>query len=170
MTLISVEFALLLLATAFIYFIFPLKYRWIILLLSSLVFYFSGGLGTGYFMILGAVTVWTIALILDKYNEKTQKHLKENPDLTREEKKEFKSAIQKKKRVILTIGLVICFSFLVFLKYFNFLSKQTTGFLSLFGLNITAPTHNLALPLGISFYTLQATSYIIDVYRGKIRA
>ena len=170
MTLISVEFALLLIATAFIYFIFPLKYRWTVLLLSSLVFYFSGGLGTGYFMIFGAVTIWIIALILDKYNEKVQNHLKQNPDLTRAEKKEFKTAIQKKKRLILTIGLVICFSFLIFLKYFNFLSEQSTGLLNMFGLNITAPKHDLALPLGISFYTLQATSYIIDVYRGKIRA
>ncbi len=170
MTLISIEFALLLVATAFIYFIFPLKYRWTVLLLSSLVFYFNGGLGIGYLMIFDAITIWGIALILDKYNENAKIHLKENPDLTREEKKEYKSEIQKKKRVILTIGLVICFSFLVFLKYFNFLSKQTTGLLNIFELNIVAPKHDLALPLGISFYTLQATSYIIDVYRGKIRA
>ncbi len=170
MTLISVEFALLLIATAFIYFIFPLKYRWTVLLLSSLVFYFSGGLGTGYFMIFGAITIWIIALILDKYNEKVQIHLKQNPDLTRAEKKEFKTAIQKKKRVILATGLIICFSFLIFLKYFNFLSGQTTELLNKFGLNIIAPKHDLALPLGISFYTLQATSYIIDVYRGKIKA
>lgn len=170
MTLISVEFALFLIATAFLYFILPLKYRWTVLLLSSLVFYFSGGLGTGYFMILSALTVWIIALILDKYNETVKKHLKDNPELTREEKKAFKASIQKKKRAILTIGLIICFSFLVFLKYFNFLSKQTTGLLNLFGLDIIAPKHDLALPLGISFYTLQATSYIIDVFRGKIRA
>ena len=91
MTLISIEFALLLIATAFIYFIFPLKYRWTVLLLSSLVFYFSGGLGTGYFMILGAITIWIIGLILDKYNEKIKIHLEKNPDLTRAEKKEFKS-------------------------------------------------------------------------------
>lgn len=170
MTLISIEFALLLVATTIIYFIFPIKYRWVVLLLSSLFFYFSGGLGTGYFMIFGAVTVWIIALILDKYNEKIQKHLKENPDLTRKEKKEFKTAIQKKKRVILAIGLIICFSFLVFLKYFNFLSEQTSELLNKFGLNIIAPKHDLALPLGISFYTLQATSYIIDVYRAKVKA
>lgn len=170
MTLISVEFALLLIATALIYFIFPLKYRWTVLLLSSLVFYFSGGLGTGYFMIFGAVTIWIIGLILDKYNEKIKIHLEKNPDLTRAEKKEYKTKIQKTKRLILSVGLVICFSFLIFLKYFNFLSEQTTDLLNLFGLSLTAPKHDLAFPLGISFYTLQATSYIIDVYRGKIRA
>ena len=170
MTLISLEFALLLIATAFLYFLFPLKYRWTVLLLSSLVFYFSGGLGTGYFMIFTVAVIWIVAMLLDKHNENAKQYLKDNPDLTREEKKAFKATTQKKKRIILTIGLIICFSILVFLKYFNFLSKQTTGLLNLFDLNLAAPKHDLALPLGISFYTLQATSYIIDVYRGKTRA
>lgn len=170
MTLISFEFALLLIATALVYFLFPLKYRWTVLLASSMVFYFFGGLGTGYFMIITVAVIWLVAKLLDKQNQSSKQYLQDNPDLTREEKKKYKATIQKKKRLILTIGLVICFSVLVFLKYFNFISKQATGFINLFGLDFTAPSHDLALPLGISFYTLQATSYIIDVYRGKLRA
>lgn len=170
MTLISVEFALLWLATAIFYFIFPLKYRWTVLLASSAVFYFSGGIGTGYFMFVTIAVIYYVALILDKRNTELKQQLKDQPGLTRDEKKALKLSFQKKKRIVLSIGLVICFGLLVFLKYFNFLSQQTFDFLGIFGLEAEAPKHSLALPLGISFYTLQATSYIIDVYRGKISA
>lgn len=170
MTLISVEFALLWLVSAILYFVFPLKYRWTVLICSSLVFYFRGGLSTGYFMILTAIVVYAVALFLDKFNMEHKNYLKSHPDLTRDEKKVLKSKVQKKKRLILSTGLVISFAFLVFLKYFNFLSEQTFNFIGIFGIDAEAPKIDLALPLGISFYTLQATSYIIDVYRGKIRA
>ncbi len=170
MTLISVEFALLWLITAAVYFIFPLKYRWTVLLAASAVFYFSGGIGTGYFMLLTIAVIYVAALLLDKLNVSLKQHLKDHPELTRDEKKALKQSTQKKKRLILTAGLVICFGFLVFLKYFNFLSGQAFDFLGLFGVDAEAPKHSLAFPLGISFYTLQATSYIIDVYRGKLSA
>lgn len=170
MTLISLPFAVLLLVTALVYFVFPMKYRWTVLLLSSVVFYFYGGIGTGYFMVLTTVCIYLIGLWLDKYNNIQKNYLKEHPDLTRDEKKAYRLAIQHKKRLILTLGLVICFGFLVFLKYFNFISSQTFSIFHLFGVKADAPKIDLALPLGISFYTLQATSYIIDVYRGKYAA
>ena len=170
MTLLSIEFAVLWAVTTVLYFIFPLKYRWTVLLASSFVFYFYGGISTGYFMIFTIICIYAIALWLDSYNNKQKKYLADNPQLTRDEKKAYKLSVQHKKRMILALGLVICFSFLVFLKYFNFLSSQTFSILGLFGLKAKAPKIDLALPLGISFYTLQATSYIIDVYRGKTQA
>lgn len=182
MTLISVEFALLWLVTAILYFVFPLKYRWTVLLASSAVFYFWGYLGAdpsknsplAMFFTLSIVytiaVVYAVAIFLDKHNVRHKAYLKEHPDLTRDEKKTLKAQVQKKKRKVLALGLVFCFGLLVFLKYFNFLSEQTFSVLSLFGVNGEAPKHSFLLPLGISFYTLQATSYIIDVYRGKIRA
>lgn len=170
MTLLSVEFAVFWLATALLYFVFPLKYRWTVLLGSSLVFYFFGGLGTGYFMLFTVAVVYVTALLLDKHNKAHKEYLKNNTELTRDEKKALKQKVQKKKRLILSAGLVICFAFLVFLKYFNFLSEQVFSLISLFGVDGEAPKIDMALPLGISFYTLQATSYIIDVYRGKLSA
>lgn len=170
MTLLSIEFAVLWAVTTVLYFVFPLKYRWTVLLASSFVFYFYGGISTGYFMIFTVICIYATALWIDSYNQKQKKYLADNPALTRDEKKAYKLAIQHKKRLILAAGLVLCFSFLVFLKYFNFLSSQTFSILGLFGLKAEAPQIDLALPLGISFYTLQATSYIIDVYRGKTRA
>lgn len=170
MTLLSIEFAVLLAVTAALYFIFPLKFRWTILLASSIVFYFYGGIGTGFFMILTMICIYAIGLWLDHFNQTQKEYLENHPDLTRAEKKEYRGVIQHKKRLVLALGLVVCFGFLVFLKYFNFLSSQTFSLLKLFGLSANAPRIDLALPLGISFYTLQAASYIVDVYRGKSSA
>ena len=170
MTLISLDFALLWLVTGILYYAFPLKKRWTVLLGSSLVFYFIGGISTGYFMLLTTVCIWLVALWLDKHNNIQKAYLAAHPELTRDEKKQYRLSVQHKKRLILALGLVVCFGFLVFLKYFNFLSGQAFSILHLFGVKAAAPKINLALPLGISFYTLQATSYIIDVYRGKLAA
>lgn len=167
MTLFSLEFVVLLFAAIVLYFIIPLKWRWTVLLAASAVFYFYGGIGTGYFMILATVCVYFIARWLDKFNTQQTEYFKANPDIDKEEKKKYRLNIQHTKRLILAVGLIICFGFLIALKYFNFLWGQV---FSIFGIAEKAPRIDIALPLGISFYTLQATSYIIDVYRGKYAA
>lgn len=53
-------------------------------------------------------------------------------------------------------------------KYFNFFSENFARLFGLFGLELDSVTLNVILPVGISFYTFQALSYTIDVYRGKI--
>jgi len=69
------------------------------------------------------------------------------------------------KKSILVFGIVLNLFILGFFKYYGFLIDNING---LFGLNIQAK--KLALPVGISFYTFQALSYIIDVYRGKVKS
>ena len=170
MTLISIEFACLWAITALLYFLFPLKHRWTVLLASSLVFYFYGGLGTGYFMLFSVAVVYGIGRWLDTCNQTQKQYLDKNKDLSRDEKKSYRLKMQSKKRKILALGIVVILSFLIFLKFFNFISLQVFTGLKLFGVKGKAPRVDLALPLGISFYTLQAASYIIDVYRGKYRA
>ena len=63
--------------------------------------------------------------------------------------------------------LVFNFGLLVFLKYYNFFGGTLNGLLMLLPFKLQVPVLPLVLPLGISFYTLQATGYVIDVYRGK---
>ena len=79
----------------------------------------------------------------------------------------FASLINKKegkwKKVYLWLALSYSLSFLLYFKYANFLIQN---FNSLLGTNF--PEHNLFLPIGISFYTFQSISYIIDVYRKEI--
>lgn len=73
------------------------------------------------------------------------------------------------RRLWLTATLVVCFGVLFFYKYFNFLSGTVTGLINLFGAEASNFELNLLLPVGISFYTFQTLSYVIDVYRGDVK-
>jgi D-alanyl-lipoteichoic acid acyltransferase DltB (MBOAT superfamily) len=55
-------------------------------------------------------------------------------------------------------------------KYYNFFTSSLTRLFSLFNITLQIPTFDFLLPVGISFYTFQALSYTIDVYRGDIKA
>ena len=74
------------------------------------------------------------------------------------------------KRFCIVITLLACLGVLFFFKYYNFLA-ETLGW-ALKEINGTTYdfTLNLVLPVGISFYTFQTLSYVIDVYRGEEKA
>ena len=78
---------------------------------------------------------------------------------------ENKSENEAKAKRSLVFAITVNIVLLVFFKYFGFLVESTN---TLFGISI--PYRELALPIGISFYTFQEISYIIDVYRGKVKA
>ena len=69
---------------------------------------------------------------------------------------------------ILGIGtnLMLLLSF----KYYNFLVEIMNNIFDTMAITSSIPAHNLLAPLGISFYTFESISYIIDVYKGKIKA
>ncbi len=69
-----------------------------------------------------------------------------------------------KKRIYLITALTINFSLLFIFKYLNFAS-----YVILDWFNINKDPFSIILPMGISFYTFQATGYTIDVYRGKLK-
>jgi len=69
------------------------------------------------------------------------------------------------RRFFLAVSLVTDIGILAFFKYFNFFTDSLNNLLHVFGLNTGYHGLNLALPLGISFYTFRAMSYIIDIYR-----
>lgn len=71
----------------------------------------------------------------------------------------------KHKKLILTFAVILNLFVIGFFKYYGFLVGNINA---LFGTDI--PIRELALPVGISFYTFQALSYVIDLYRGKFRA
>ena len=72
---------------------------------------------------------------------------------------------KKHKKLCLVMTIIANLSFLVYFKYFNFLIENCNG---LFHSNISAL--NIIMPIGISFYTFQALSYVVDVYRGEVKA
>ncbi len=68
-----------------------------------------------------------------------------------------------------TVNVVINLGILAMFKYLNFLRDSLVDLLGLFGVNPDWPTLHILLPVGISFYTFQAISYTIDVYRGDVK-
>lgn len=74
------------------------------------------------------------------------------------------------RKFLLVTSIIINIGTLVAFKYFDFFAESFTKVLQAAGLSPDIPTLNLILPVGISFYTFQAMSYTIDVYRRKISA
>ena len=68
-----------------------------------------------------------------------------------------------RKSFYLTLGVALNLTILIYFKYFSFIIQNV---MEAFGLNLSIP--NVSLPLGISFFTFQAITYIVDLYRKEI--
>ena len=75
-----------------------------------------------------------------------------------------------KRKPYLILSVVANLGLLGFFKYFNFFAASVRDVASALGHPTYAGTLHVILPLGISFYTFQALSYTIDVYRGELHA
>jgi len=75
----------------------------------------------------------------------------------------------RKRKAFVVFSVVVNLVILGFFKYFNFFITSLTNFFSHFGINLPLPALNIILPIGISFYTFQSMSYVIDVYRQEIK-
>jgi alginate O-acetyltransferase complex protein AlgI len=72
------------------------------------------------------------------------------------------------RNTLLTFSIVVNLGILAYFKYTVFALDATHAVLNWFGVPFDPPLLKIILPLGISFYTFEAISYVIDVYRGKI--
>jgi len=79
-------------------------------------------------------------------------------------------AIPDRRRLFLGLSIASNFGMLGFFKYFNFFVDNVHGVLTALGLTVSQPALHIVLPVGISFYTFQAMSYTLDVYKGELRA
>jgi len=75
-----------------------------------------------------------------------------------------------RKRAFMGASIVSNFGMLGFFKYFNFFIDNLHGILASAGMAVDLPVLRVLLPVGISFYTFQAMSYTVDVFRGELRA
>ena len=129
-----------------LYRVLPKTARWVMLLLASYYFYMSWQPDLIYLILFTTVVSYLCALAIEKTSKKGL------------------------KKLFLVTALVASLSVLFFFKYFNFLSQNVTAFLNLIRLPVGDFTLKLILPVGISFYTFQTLSYVIDVYRGTMKA
>lgn len=145
-----------------LYFIFPKKFKWIVLLVLSYAAIFFISSYWAVFLILATIIVFSCALWIAHFNKVFE--LKKQ-DLSKEDKKILKNKIKNRQKLILILGLVLSYLVLILLKYCD---------LPIYKLNHLFERHSIfkiMFPiLGISYYTLQATGYLIDVYRNKYSA
>ena len=172
MTYTSINFIFFVLVTALLYFALPLKkHKWVVLLAASIFFYLVAGYKYAMFILFTALSTYLIGLWIDKISKNSKAILKKNKaEWSREDKKKYKNKVKVQKRLVMSLALVLNFGILAFLKYFNFFSGSLNDILGSFGIDFSAPTLSLFLPLGISFYTFQSMGYIVDVYREKTPA
>ncbi|MBQ9973562.1 MAG: MBOAT family protein [Oscillospiraceae bacterium] len=126
-----------------IYFVVPRKLRNLVLLVSSLFFYYWGEQEYVAIMFLSSIIDYTHGLIVERCKEKGN--------------------ITGAKAAVAS-SIIFNLTLLVFFKYWDFLAG------SLQAIGIPAPILGIHLPIGISFYTFQTMSYTVDVYRGDTRA
>lgn len=164
MSYTSFSFLLFLAGSIFLYFVFPKKYRWTVLLCASVFFYLRATVKGFLYVLVTLLSTYGFGIWLTDFNKNMKQELKQISD--RSEKKKRKEVLQKKKRRILLAYLLLNFGILAFLKYTNFFLDTIN---SLAG-HEAVPLLDLLIPLGISFYTFQATGYVIDIYNGQLEA
>ncbi len=130
-----------------LYYIFPAKSRNLLLFLGSLVFY---SFGEPYYLFLILCSI-TVNFLFGKGIERFHGRKLE-------------------QTLLLIVSLVYNFGFLLFFKYTNFFIENINAALRLLDIHWRFYTLNITLPLGISFYTFQIASYVIDVYLGRTKA
>ena len=142
----SLEFAIFLPMVFALYWALPHKFRWMLLLGASYWFYMSWKPVYAVLILFTTVVSYLAGLGLEKQKS------------------------PKKKKLILALACIASLGMLLFFKYFNFLSTSVSSVFGAFGLPANPLLLKVLLPVGISFYTFQTLSYVIDIYKGGARA
>lgn len=148
------------------YYLVPKKYKHVVLLIASYIFFYS---------ISGKLVLWIIFSTLSIHHfglwfKSEDNKLKEELLVENCNKKLIKEKFKKKRKRILLLAIFIHFGLLVFFKYLPFFSENINVILKLLKVDFRIQLPLIVAPIGISFYTLQALSYIVDVYNKKIEA
>ena len=129
-----------------VYFILPKKLKRVFLLLASYFFYSCWNLKYSLLMLFSTVATYGTAIAMDMVEAK------------------------KKKKLYLGLCFFVNLAILFVFKYYTFTVNFINKILGIAALSIDMPVIDVLLPVGISFYTFQALGYIVDVYRGEIKA
>lgn len=137
----SLEFLIFLPAVALLHWLCPSRWRWAVLLAASYVFYAWWDARLSLLILGVTAASWLAGRLLERV---------ERPGL---------------RRLVLAAALLLLLGLLGWFKYFNFLGRCAAALVG-----GTWEAWDIVLPVGVSFYTLQALSYVIDVYRGTLAA
>lgn len=166
MSFASLTFLVFLLGLMLVYFLVPGRARWGVLLAGSYAFIAVSSPHTAVYLLLATAAAFLAALKIQSVQSAFAARFGREA-WTAGEKRARRRACQREKRLWLALALSAVFGMLLVLKYANFAIDNLNALLG--------PAGGLRrvewlLPLGISFYTLQVSGYLIDVYRGKYAA
>jgi alginate O-acetyltransferase complex protein AlgI len=148
-----------------LYWLLPQRHRWKLLLAASYVFFFLLSKKLLFYLLASTISIHGIGLWLS-YCDDTLTRQK----ATESDPVAAQLACAKKKRLILWYGVTVHIGLLLLLKYFNFFSVNFNLLLQKLSMGVRIPTVTFGIPIGISFFTLQAVSYIADVYHQRVKA
>ncbi len=134
------------LAVLAVYYLVPVKYRWMILGMAGLIFYMSANPLMVLFIGVSTVVTWAAGICME----------------------ESETNRQKKKWLWGSIGLLLFVLFIF--KYYNFFVDSVAGVLRLCGFRVSLWTLQLLVPMGISYYTFKMISYLADIYLDRAKA
>ncbi len=140
----SLAFAVFLPLVFALHWLLPHRLRWAALLLASYIFYLSWDVRYVLFLLASTLVTFGAAILLER--------------------------AKKGRRTIFVFALLVSFAALLVFKYLPFFAETATAVFGLLGVTLKEQTFSLLLPIGISFYTFQSVGYLIDVYRGDIKA
>ena len=169
MPVLSVSFILLLAGVLILYYLVKQKYRWMVLLAASTVFYLAAGISSFVYMLITSIAVYAAALGMQRIADEQKAYFKANKP-GREEKAAIRKQNRRKRKACLLGALGVSLGLLCFFKYYAFALEQFNIVAGWFGMQGAKGAMRLIVPLGISFYTFQSVGYLADVYSEHIRA
>ena len=133
-----------------IYFVIPRKIRWVWLLAASYYYYMSWNAKYALLMAASTGITWLSGLLIDRFNT-------------------GQPGGERAKKWIVALSFLCNLGILFVFKYFHFGLSALNKVLRLLHISVIQSSFSVLLPVGISFYILQALSYTMDVYRGKVK-
>ncbi len=154
-------------AVLLVYSLTPKRYRWISLLAANYIFfwYFSGKLIA--FLLFSTLSIHHFGIWLARLQNERKIQC---ASIDKESRKVVKEKFRKKQIRVMLLAVCIHIGILLILKYTPFFGMNLNMLFAKCGIDYQFTIPKFVLPLGISFYTMQALSYLFDVYREKLQA
>ncbi len=163
MSYISLTFALFLVCLLLVYVLTPDRYKWVTLLVFSLIFYACSGLDKLLFLLGTSAVVYGVSRRLEAvWQEFDRVCAERQPDA--EEKKALKETYRRRSRHALWLALAVCLGIMCWCKF----GAPALGLVS--RLTGRSWTVNIIVPLGMSYYTFSAVGYLLDIHWRKVKA
>lgn len=150
-----------------VYSIIPQKTKKYFLLFASMVFFWLVSGQLIVYLILTIMSVHYFGIWLDRIQGKRNAAVKAAP---KDERKALKKVFLHQSRLVLLFAAVIHIGVLLVIKYSPFFTTNVNNLFALLNVPLQLDIPSYIMPIGISFFTLQAISYLFDVYRGLIKA